>query len=336
MKLTRAKLESLVQEYIDHSIQLTRETVTSASPVGAGFQLKDINEVILVGGQTRMPAIQEAVKNLFGKEPHQGINPDEVVALGAAVQAGILQGDVKDILLLDVTPLSLSIETYGAVATPMISKNTTVPTTKTQVFSTAADNQTSVEVHVIQGERPMAADNKTLARFILDGIPPSPRGLPQIEVVFDIDANGILNVSAKDNGTGKTQSVKIEASTNLSKDEVEKLKKEAAEHAVEDAKKKELIDVRNHAESTIYLAEKSMKDAGDKLSEDIKKAITEKLEELKKVKEGDDKDAIERALEALSSELQKIGQAFYGKDNSTNNNVDNNNDATNEPGAESN
>ena len=339
MKLTRAKLESLVQEYIDHSIQLTKETVTSASPVGAGFQLKDINEVILVGGQTRMPAIQEAVKNLFGKEPHQGINPDEVVALGAAVQAGILQGDVKDILLLDVTPLSLSIETYGAVATPMISKNTTVPTTKTQVFSTAADNQTSVEVHVIQGERPMAADNKTLARFILDGIPPSPRGLPQIEVVFDIDANGILNVSAKDKGTGKTQSVKIEASTNLSKDEVEKLKKEAAEHAVEDAKKKELIDVRNQAESTIYLAEKSMKDAGDKLSEDIKNAITEKLEELKKVKEGDDKDAIERALEALSSELQKIGQAFYGKDNSGNNNadnnVDNNNDATNEPGAES-
>ena len=331
MKLTRAKLESLVQEYIDHSIQLTKETVTAPSPKGAGFQFKDINEVILVGGQTRMPAIQEAVKKLFGKEPHQGINPDEVVALGAAVQAGILQGDVKDILLLDVTPLTLSIETYGAVATPMIEKNTTVPTAKTQVFSTAADNQTSVEVHVIQGERPMAADNKTLARFILDGIPPSPRGLPQIEVAFDIDANGILNVSAKDKGTGKTQSVKIEASTNLSKGEVEKLKKEAAEHAVEDAKKKELIDARNQAESTIYLAEKSMKDAGDKLPADVRTAITEKLEELKKVKEGDDKDAITRALEALSAELQKIGQSFYNKDTQ----AENNKDSGNEPGTES-
>ena len=319
MKLTRAKLESLVQEYIDHSIKLTKDTVTVPSPAGAGFQLKDINEVILVGGQTRMPAIQEAVKKLFGKDPHQGINPDEVVALGAAVQAGILQGDVKDILLLDVTPLTLSIETFGAMATPMISKNTTVPTAKTQVFSTAADNQTSVEVHVIQGERPMAADNKTLARFILDGIPPSPRGLPQIEVAFDIDANGILNVSAKDKGTGKTQSVKIEASTNLSKEEVEKLKKEAAEHAVEDVKKKELIDARNQAESTIYLAEKSIKDAGDKLPADIKAAVTEKLEELKKIKEGEDKEAITRALEALSAELQKIGQAFYNKDASVEN-----------------
>ena len=240
MKLSRAKLESLVQEYIDRSIALTKETVTAAAPKGAGFQLSDINEVILVGGQTRMPAMVEAVKKLFGKDPHQGINPDEVVAQGAAVQAGILQGDVKDILLLDVTPLSLSIETYGGVATPMIPKNTTVPTAKTQVFSTAADNQTSVEVHITQGERPMAADNKTLARFILDGIPPSPRGLPQIEVTFDIDANGILNVSAKDKGTGKTQSVKIQASTNLSKDDIEKMKQEAAAHAAEDEKKKEL------------------------------------------------------------------------------------------------
>ena len=335
MKLSRAKLESLVQEYIDRSIQLTKETVTAPSPKGAGFQLKDINEVILVGGQTRMPAMQEAVKKLFGKDPHQGINPDEVVALGAAVQAGILQGDVKDILLLDVTPLTLSIETFGSVATPMIAKNTTVPTAKTQVFSTAADNQTSVEVHVIQGERPMAADNKTLARFILDGIPPSPRGLPQIEVTFDIDANGILNVSAKDKGTGKMQSVKIEASTNLSKDEVEKLKKEAAEHAAEDAKKKDLIDARNQAESTIYLAEKSIKDAGDKLPADVKAAVTEKLEELKKVKDGEDKDAITRALEALSAELQKIGQAFYNKGDSKDNSADNNNDATHEQGTES-
>ena len=292
MKLTRAKLESLVQEYIDNSIRLTKETVTAPSPKGAGFQFKDINEVILVGGQTRMPAIQEAVKKLFGKDPHQGINPDEVVALGAAVQAGILQGDVKDILLLDVTPLSLSIETYGAVATPMIVKNTTVPTAKTQVFSTAADNQTSVEVHVIQGERPMAADNKTLARFILDGIPPSPRGLPQIEVTFDIDANGILNVSAKDKGTGKTQSVKIEASTNLSKDEVEKLKKEAAEHAVEDAKKKELIDARNQAESAIYLAEKSMKELGDKVKPEDKREVEDAVTALKGVLHQDDQEKI--------------------------------------------
>lgn len=328
MKMTRAKLESLVQEYIDRSIQLTKETVTSPSPKGAGFQLSDINEVILVGGQTRMPAMQEAVKKLFGKDPHQGINPDEVVALGAAVQAGILQGDVKDILLLDVTPLTLSIETYGSVATPMIPKNTTVPTSKTQIFSTAADNQTSVEVHILQGERPMATDNKTLARFILDGIPPSPRGLPQIEVTFDIDANGILNVSAKDKGTGRTQSVKIEASTNLSKDEIERLKKEAAEHAAEDLKKKELIDTKNQAESTIYLAEKSIKDAGDKLPADIKTSITEKLEELKKVKEGEDKTAIENALSALSSELQKIGQSFYNKDNTNQTPEENNNNST--------
>ncbi|HUZ92739.1 MAG TPA: molecular chaperone DnaK, partial [Candidatus Paceibacterota bacterium] len=230
MKMTRAKLESLVQEYIDRSIMLTKETVTAPAPKGAGFKLDEINEVVLVGGQTRMPAMAEAVKNLFGKEPHKGINPDEVVAIGAAVQAGILQGDVKDILLLDVTPLSLGIETMGGVATPMIQKNTTVPTAKTQTFSTAADNQTSVEIHVTQGERPLSADNKTLARFILDGIPPSPRGLPQIEVAFDIDANGILNVSAKDKATGKSQSVKVEASTSLSKDEIEKLKREAAEH----------------------------------------------------------------------------------------------------------
>src|SRR5579863_841311 len=257
MKMTRAKLESLVQEYIDRSIQLTKETVTAPAPKGAGFQLSEINEVILVGGQTRMPAMVEAVKKLFGKDPHQGINPDEVVAAGAAIQAGILQGDVKDILLLDVTPLTLSVETYGSVATPMIQKNTTVPTAKTQVFSTAADNQTSVEVHVLQGERPMAADNKTLARFILDGIPPSPRGVPQVEVTFDIDANGILSVSAKDKASGKTQSVKIEASTNLSKDEIERLKREAAEHAAEDAKKKDLIEAKNQAESLIYVSEKA-------------------------------------------------------------------------------
>lgn len=314
MKLTRAKLESLVKDYIERSIELTRETVTAPPPKGAGFELKDIDEVILVGGQTRMPAMVEAVKNLFGKEPHKGINPDEVVAIGAAVQAGILQGDVKDILLLDVTPLTLSIETLGGVATPMIPKNTTVPTSKTQIFSTAADNQTSVEIHVLQGERPMALDNKTLARFILDGIPPSPRGLPQIEVTFDIDANGILNVSAKDKATGKSQSVKIEASTSLSKEEIERLKKEAAAHASEDARKKELAETRNQGESMIYVAEKSLKDAGDKLSEDIKKAINEKIENLKRVKEGEDLEAIKSAIAALSAEIQKIGQSFYTKD----------------------
>ncbi len=313
MKLSRAKLESLVQKYIDRSIQLTNETVTSPAPKGAGFKMEDINEVILVGGQTRMPAMQEAVKKLFGKDPHQGINPDEVVAAGAAVQAGILQGDVKDILLLDVTPLTLAIETYGSVATPMIQKNTTVPTAKTQIFSTAGDNQTSVEVHVVQGERPMAGDNKTLARFMLDGIPPSPRGMPQIEVIFDIDANGILNVSAKDKATSKTQSVKIQASTNLSKDEIEKLKKEAAEHAVEDAKKKELIEARNQAEALIYTTEKAIKDAGEKLPADVKASVTEKLEALKKAKDMEDIAAIQSATASLSAEIQKIGQAFYNK-----------------------
>lgn len=315
MKLSRAKLESLVAKYIDRSVQLTRETVTAAAPKGAGFKLEDINEVILVGGQTRMPAMQDAVKKLFGKDPHQGINPDEVVAAGAAVQAGILQGDVKDILLLDVTPLTLAIETFGSVATPMIPKNTTVPTAKTQTFSTAADNQTSVEVHVTQGERPLAGDNKTLARFMLDGIPPAPRGVPQIEVTFDIDANGILNVSAKDKASGKTQSVKIQASTNLSKDEIEKLKKEAAEHAAEDAKKKDLIEARNQAESLVYTTEKALADAGDKVPADVKAGVTEKLDSLKKVKEAEDVAAIQAATSALSAEIQKIGQSVYNKGN---------------------
>lgn len=315
MKLSRAKLESLVQEYIDRSVQLTKETVTAPAPRGAGFQLSEINEVILVGGQTRMPAMKEAVKKLFGKDPHEGINPDEVVAVGAAVQAGILQGDVKDILLLDVTPLSLSIETLGGVATPMIPKNTTVPTAKTQVFSTAADNQTSVDVHVLQGERPMASDNKLLANFILDGIPPAPRGVPQVEVTFDIDANGILNVSAKDKASGKTQSVKIEASTNLSKDEIERLKKEAAEHAAEDAKKKDLIEVRNQAESLVYLSEKSLRESGDKIPADVKTGVNEKLDALKKAVAGEDVGAIKAATEALSTEIQKIGSAAYNKGN---------------------
>ncbi len=311
MKLTRAKLEDLVRDLIDHSIKLVREAVTAKQPKGAGLELSDINEVVLVGGQTRMPAIQEAVKKLFGKEPHKGINPDEVVAVGAAIQAGILQGDVKDILLLDVTPLTLSIETLGGVATPMIEKNTTIPTAKTQVFSTAADNQTSVEIHIGQGERPMMSDNKTLARFILDGIPPAPRGIPQVEVTFDIDANGILNVSAKDKASGKSQSVRIEATTSLSKDEVERLKKEAAEHASEDQKKREAIDVRNQAESLVYTAEKSLRDLGDKVPRDVKENITKKIEELNKIKSGDDLEGIKKASQELSSELQKIGEMMY-------------------------
>lgn len=313
MKLTRAKLESLVMHLIEKSIELTRQTVTAPPPKGAGFDLKDIDEVILVGGQTRMPKIVDAVRDLFGKEPHRGINPDEVVAMGAAIQAGILQGDVRDILLLDVTPLTLAIETLGGVATPMIPKNTTIPTSKTQIFSTAADNQTSVEIHVIQGERPMAQDNKTLARFILDGIPPAPRGVPQIEVTFDIDANGILNVSAKDKATGKTQSVRIEATTALSKDEIEKLKREAEEHMQEDLRKKELIEVRNQAESMIYLAEKSLRDAGDKIQSDLRQNINEKIEKLKAVKESENIDEIKSAIANLSAELQKIGQMMYNQ-----------------------
>ena len=317
MKLTRAKLEDLVRDFIDRSITLVKEAVTAAPPKGAGLKLSDINEIILVGGQTRMPAVQEAVKNLFSKEPHKGINPDEVVAVGAAVQAGILQGDVKDILLLDVTPLTLSIETLGGVATPMIQKNTTIPTAKTQTFSTAADSQTSVEIHIGQGERPMMTDNKTLARFILDGIPPAPRGLPQIEVTFDIDANGILNVSAKDKATNKSQSVRIEATTALNNDEIEKLKHEAAEHAVDDQKKRELIEAKNQAESLLYLTEKTLKESGDKITDDLKNGLNQKVENLKNVKEDGNIEAIKNATDELSNELQKVGAALYNKKDGT-------------------
>jgi molecular chaperone DnaK len=308
MKMTRAKLEELVGDEIKKSVQITEKVLDDS-----GFKVADINEVILVGGQTRMPAMQAAVQKFFGKEPHLGINPDEVVAAGAAVQAGILQGDVKDVLLLDVTPLSLGIETLGGVSTKLIEKNTTVPTTKSQVFSTAADNQTSVEIHVLQGEREMASDNKTLARFILDGIPPSPRGMPQVEVSFDIDANGIVSVSAKDKASGKSQSVKIEASTALSKDEIEKLKRDAEANRDADKQKKELAEARNHAEQLIYTAEKALKDAGDKVPGDVKETITKRVEDLKKAREAGTAEGIKKEIEALSAELQKIGQAMYGK-----------------------
>ena len=323
MKLTRAKLESLVGDMINHSIDLVKDAVTSPTPKGAGLKFSDINEVILVGGQTRMPAIQEAVKKLFGKDPHQGINPDEVVAIGAGIQGEILLAKKEgrktegEVLLLDVTPLTLSIETMGAVATPMIQKNTTMPTAKTQVFSTAADNQPSVEIHIGQGERPMMADNKTLARFILDGIPPSARGVPQIEVTFDIDANGILTVSAKDKATNKAQSVKIEASTSLNKDEIEKLKKEAAEHATDDQKKRELIDAKNQAESIVYAAEKGLKDAGDKVPADVKEDVNAKIAKIKEIQEGSDAAAITAAANELSTSLQKIGESLYNKKDDT-------------------
>ena len=305
-KLTRAQLENLVQDFIDKSIKLVKQTLEDAK-----LETKDINEIILVGGQTRMPKIQEEIKKIFGKEANKEINPDEVVAIGAAVQAGIMQGEVKDVLLLDVTPLSLGIETLGQVNTVLISKNTTIPTSKTQVFSTAADNQSSVEVHVLQGERPMATDNKTLGRFILDGVPPAPRGIPQIEVSFDINANGILNVSAKDKATGKSQSIKIEGSCGLSKEEIEKMKKDAEVHGEEDKKKREVIEARNLADSLIHTSEKTLKDAGDKVSTDAKKEIEEKIEALKKVKDSDNIDEIKNKTQDLSQAIQKVGADLY-------------------------
>ena len=335
MKMTRAKLEGLVGDYVDRSIKLVEETITAPSPKGAGMKISDINEVILVGGQTRMPAIQEAVKKLFKKEPHLGINPDEVVAVGAAIQAEILSakeegrkpsGDVKDILLLDVTPLSVGIETLGGVFTRLIDKNTTIPASKSQIFSTAADNQTSVEIHILQGEREMASHNKTLGKFILDGVPPSPRGMPQIEVTFDIDANGILNVKAVDKASGKTQSVKIEASTSLSKEEVERLKKDALQHAEEDKRKKELVEAKNRAENLIYTSEKALKDAGDKVPSDVKSEIESKIDSLKKVLGAEDKTTIESAVDELSKSIQKIGESMQknkGKEEGGGNGMEN-------------
>jgi molecular chaperone DnaK len=308
LKFTRAKLEELTEDFIKKSIEITKQVVKEA-----GFNISDIDEVILVGGQTRMPAMQKAVKDLFGKEPNKTINPDEVVAAGAAIQGGIMRGDVRDVLLLDVIPLSLGIETLGGISTKIINKNTTIPTSKSQIFSTAADSQTSVEIHVLQGEREMAGDNKTLGRFILDGIPPAPRGLPQIEVTFDIDVNGILNVKAKDKAMGKEQSIRIEASSGLSKDDIEKMKKEADAHADEDKKKKEIVETRNMADTLVYTAEKSLRDAGDKVPADIKKDIEEKIVSLRDIsrREKADIEAIKTASEELSRSLQKIGEMLY-------------------------
>ena len=308
MKLTRAKLEELV----DDLIEKTKKPV-EACLKDAKLKPGDIDQVILVGGQTRMPKIQKMVKDYFGKEPNKSVNPDEVVAVGAAVQAGVLTGDVKDVLLLDVTPLTLGVETLGGVATPLISRNTTIPTSKSQVFSTAADNQSQVEINVLQGERPMAADNKSLGRFVLDGIPPAPRGVPQIEVSFDIDANGILNVKAKDKGTGKEQSIIIKGSTGLSKEEVERMTKEAEKHAEEDKKKKELIDAKNKADSLVFTAEKTLKDNADKIDPKIKKEVEEEIKKVKDLlkEEGIEAEKVNEASQFLSEKLQKIGEAVY-------------------------
>ncbi len=305
MKMTRATLESLAKEYIDRSIEITKRAL-DASP----FKMADINEVIMVGGQTRMPAIVEAVKNLFGKAPNLSINPDEVVALGAAVQAGVLQGDVRDVLLLDVIPLSLGIETLGGVATKLVERNTTIPSSKSQIFSTAADNQTSVEIHIVQGERPMASDNKSLGRFILDGVPPAPRGIPQVEVTFDVDANGILNVKAQDKASGKVQSIRIEASSGLKDEDIKKMQADAELHAEEDKKKREIVDVKNTAEMIIYTAEKAIKDNDAKIPAEVKDSVNAKITALRTVKEGTDMEAIKKATEELSTEMSKIGEAM--------------------------
>lgn len=313
-KLTRAQLENMVNPYIAKSIELVKQTIAQAREVKEKkLTIGDIDEIVLVGGQTRMPKIQEEIKKIFGKEANKEINPDEVVAIGAAIEAGILQGEMKEVLLLDNTPLSLGIETLGQVNTILIPKNTTYPTSKTQIFSTAADNQASVEIHVLQGERSMAADNKSLGRFILDGIPPASRGVPQIEVSFDIDNNGILNVQAKDKATGKSQSIRIEGSAGLSKEEVEKFKKEAQEYAAEDQKKKELVEARNLADNLIYTTEKTLKEAGDKASSQAKKEIEEKIADLKKVKDSDNIEEIKQKTSELSQAIQKIGAEMYKK-----------------------
>jgi molecular chaperone DnaK len=306
MKLTRAKLEALTSDLIEKTFEAVKQAIKDAK-----IDASKVDEIVLVGGQTRMPAVQEKVKSFFGKEAHKGINPDEVVAVGAAIQGAVLAGEMKEMVLLDVTPLSLGVETLGGVSTVLIARNTTIPTEKTEIFSTAADNQTSVEINVLQGERPMAADNKSLGRFILDGVPPAPRGVPQIEVAFDIDANGILNVSAKDKATGKEQKITITGSTGLSKEESERMAKEAEAHAEEDKKKKELIEARNIADALVYTAEKSIKDAGDKLPAEVKTEVEEKIKASKEAIAGEDLEKIKKATDELGQSLQKIGSAMY-------------------------
>ncbi len=312
MKLSRAKLEAMVKPLIDKSFDAVKAAMKDAK-----VEPKDIDEVVLVGGMTRMPSVQKAVQDFFGKEPHKGINPDEVVAVGAAIQGGVLGGEVKDVLLLDVTPLTLGIETLGGVRTALINRNTTIPSSKSEVFSTAADNQPAVEINVLQGEREMAADNKSLGRFVLDGIPPAPRGVPQVEVTFDIDANGILNVSAKDKATGKEQKITITGSTGLNKEEVEKMTKEAEAHAEEDKKKKEGIETKNIADGLVYQTEKTLKENGDKVSAEVRTEVEQKLNELKEALKGEDVDDIKKKGDALGEVLQKVGSAMYsqpGKD----------------------
>jgi len=312
MKLTRAKLDQLTNDLTEKTIEPVHQALKDA-----GLKPAEINEVVMVGGMTRMPAIQDDVKKEFSKEPHKGVNPDEVVAVGAAIQAGVLGGDVKDILLLDVTPLTLSIETLGAVATPLIERNTTIPTRKSQIFSTASDNQMQVEINVLQGERPMASDNKSLGRFILDGIPPAPRGVPQIEVTFDIDANGILNVTALDKATGRSQKITITASSGLSEEEVDRMKKEAEQHAEEDKKHKEIIEARNNADNAIYTAEKLLRENGDKVEETAKKEIEEKITKLRESMTGEDMDAIRKGTEELGQQIQQIGATMHQQQEGT-------------------
>jgi len=326
MKITRAQLENLVGDLVEQTIEPCKKALADA-----GYKVGDIEEVILVGGMTRMPMVQAKVKEFFGKEPNLSVNPDEVVALGAAVQAGVLQGDVKDVLLLDVTPLTLGIETLGGVATPLIERNTTIPTSKSQIFSTAADGQTSVEIHVVQGERPMAADNKSLGRFILDGIPPAPRGIPQIEVTFDIDANGILNVKAKDKASGKEQKITITASSGLSKEEIERLRQEAEQHAAEDQKKKEAAELKNQADSVIFQLEKLLKESGDKMKAEDKTQLEAKLADLKKAKEGEDLENLRQQMTEINQLAQTIGASMYQQSAGTNSDT---NSSSNNPGGE--
>jgi molecular chaperone DnaK len=308
LKLSRSKLEELTHDLVEGTKKPCEKALKDAK-----LTAKDIDEVVMVGGMTRMPAVIKIAKDIFEKEPHKGVNPDEVVAIGAAIQGGILMGDVKDLLLLDVSPLSLSIETLGGVATRVIERNTTIPTAKSQVFSTAADNQPSVDVHVLQGEREMAADNKSLGRFILDGIPPAPRGVPQIEVTFDIDANGILNVTAKDKGTGKEQKITIKGASGLSEEEIEKMKKDAEAHADEDKKKKESVEVRNKADATVFQLEKMMRENDEKIKDDLKKPVNEKIGALKDLLKDEkaDSEALKKATEELEQEAQKIGAEIY-------------------------